>query len=292
MHLSRIKWYVSATGLYAIPSSQRLTSYPGRFLPDVVLCMKGACDNSLDVNALLTPLSLACDLAGTPISQSALQNAQQAASSLIISTTVTITQTGTNIDPTPVGPTTASGTQGIKTVTTTAPTASTTTAYTGLIPVTIVGTDSAGSTYTSITTEPGAISTFTTTNSAGSTATVVSTYTQAGSGAAGGAGVVVQTIISTNSAGSTYTTTQTSSASTSSGSGSGSGTGSNSISNTTTATTSIAAQKTTGSFATSQTSSSINPAITNSAPLSAASMEHPGRWLGLSVLLVVVGLWL
>lgn len=230
--------------------------------------MHGACDNTLDVNALLTPLSLACLLAGTPISQSAIQNAQIQASSLALMTTVTVTQTGTNVAPSPVGPHTASG-ETMTTVTVTessGPTATQilpgSTDYTSQVPVIIIGTNSAGSAYTSTATVPGAVSTITTTNSAGSTATLVSTYTQ-GSGIGAGS----QSSASSNSG---------------------------QISSITTATTRVAAQSTTGTFVTSATSTGANSESTNSSPFGvqgSADHKRASSLLGL-LALGVVAIWL
>jgi hypothetical protein len=244
-----------------------LISHVGRFLPDLVICIHGACDQSLNVSQLLDPLSTLCSLLGTPVSQSALENAELQASSLAAQTTVTqtVTYTAGNVAPTPVGPATASTTTGgqpltVVTIVATSEAASTatqtlpsTTVYTGLIPVVIIGTDSAGSVYTSTTTEPGA------------------------------GGVIVQTVTTTNSAGSTYTTTSSSSS------------GSGSVSSTTTATTSVAAQSTVGSFATSKTSTAPNTDSTNSSPFgyqSAAGQDRVESFLGMAIFFVVVGFWL
>jgi hypothetical protein len=279
----------------------------GNFLPDLVICIHGACDPSLNVSQLLDPLASVCSLLGTPVSETALKNAEQQASSLASQVTVTetVTYTSGNVAVSPVGPATASTTTGgqpltVVTLTTTSEGASSATQtvpsnaiFTSLIPVVIVGTNSAGSTYTTTTTEPGAISTITTINSDGCTETVVSTYTQPG--IAGAGGVIVQTITTTNSAGSTYTTTQTSSQSSSSSSPSSSSSSSTSVSSTTTATTSIAAQSTTGSFATSATSVAPNPDETNSSPFgsqSAADQHRVGSLLGIAILFIVVGVWL
>ena len=61
----------------------------GNFLPNVITCIKGNCDNSLNTNDLVGPLQLACNLAGVPISSSAIANAEN-----IISATSSISQTG------------------------------------------------------------------------------------------------------------------------------------------------------------------------------------------------------
>lgn len=277
-----------------------LINHIGNFLPDLVICIHGACDPSLNVNQLLTPLASVCSILGTPVSETALENAELQASSLAaqITVTQTVTYTAGNVASTPIGPATASWTTWgqpltVVTITTTSDAASTatqtvpsTTVYTSLIPVIIVGTDNAGSTYTTTTTEPGAISTIITTDSVGSTKTVVSTYTQAGSAGAGG--VIVQTITTTNSAGSTYTTTETSSQSSLFSSSTGS------ASSATTPTT-IAAQSTTGSFATSKTSTAPNTDSTNSSPFgyqSVAGQDRVENLLGVAILFVVIGFWL
>lgn len=48
----------------------------GNFLTDIVTCVKGNCDYQLDSNLFITPLQLACSLAGTPISSAAIRNAE------------------------------------------------------------------------------------------------------------------------------------------------------------------------------------------------------------------------
>src|SRR5947209_5620350 len=122
--------------------------------------MHGACDPNLDVSALLSPLSLLCSFLGTPISQSALANAEGIASSVAAQTTVTVTHVETatrnNVAPTPVGPHTSgpAGTESVMTVTQTAPTPSTATqvgsaTFPGSGPIITGGTSSRGSAYTS-----------------------------------------------------------------------------------------------------------------------------------------------
>ncbi|TVY85130.1 hypothetical protein LSUE1_G000423 [Lachnellula suecica] len=66
----------------------------GNFLPDLITCMHGNCDNDLDNNLLLTPLQLVCQIAGTPIPDSALRNAENQASSLAGQVTTTVTLGG------------------------------------------------------------------------------------------------------------------------------------------------------------------------------------------------------
>ncbi|MCJ1364626.1 hypothetical protein MMC16_003739 [Acarospora aff. strigata] len=90
-----------------IPCICRLSN--GNFLPDIVTCVKGNCDNQLDSNLLLTPLQLACNLAGTPISSAAIRNAQNAPSAgeysiqtdtVVVPRTSTTTAYGTSQDTT------------------------------------------------------------------------------------------------------------------------------------------------------------------------------------------------
>lgn len=66
----------------------------GNFLPDLVTCMHGNCDNELDNNLLLMPLQFACDLAGAPIPDSAIQNAEDVGNSLATQVTRTVTVGG------------------------------------------------------------------------------------------------------------------------------------------------------------------------------------------------------
>ena len=70
----------------------------GNFLTDVVTCVKGNCDNQLDSNLFITPLQLACNLAGAPISTAAIRNAENAVTSggyNAQTTTVVVGQTAT-----------------------------------------------------------------------------------------------------------------------------------------------------------------------------------------------------
>jgi len=299
----------------------------GNFLPDMVACIYGACDDTLDTNTLLTPLQAACDLAGTPISQTALQNAENLGSSLAVQSTTTVTPSATSGSAAPsettLTETTTTGGSTIviaypatiggntiylygtpSTVTQTMP-GSTTTAsaagFTGVIPVIIVSTNGAGSVYTSTTTEPGAVSTLTTTDSAGSTATVTSTYTQMAGGSGSGT-PSMQTVTTTNSAGSTYTTTESGTAvgaggaSPSPSSSQSSGPSSmSSASSTTTATTSVEAQATTASTTTmtsSKTQGAAPSVNTNGSPFGMQSDAWSGKeassWAGLGVFLVAV----
>jgi hypothetical protein len=69
----------------------------GNFLPDLITCMHGNCDNGLDNDLLLTPLQLVCEIAGTPIPDSAIQNAENAGSSLATQVTKTVTMGGPSV---------------------------------------------------------------------------------------------------------------------------------------------------------------------------------------------------
>jgi hypothetical protein len=63
----------------------------GNFLPDLITCMHGNCDSKLDNNLLLTPLQFACQIAGVPIPNSAIQNAEDVESGLATQVTKTVT---------------------------------------------------------------------------------------------------------------------------------------------------------------------------------------------------------
>jgi hypothetical protein len=216
--------------------------------------MHGACDPSLDVDALLTPLSLICDSLGTPVSPSALANAESIASSVASQTTVTMTVVDTatvnSVTPTPVGPYTASD-SGVVVVTVTqiTPPASTATdlvsaSNTGSAPGVIVGTNSGGWVYTS---------------------TVVSTYIQSDSSGTGS---------------STQSTAGTAA-------GLSSGSSTSGVSSSTT--------RSTSSSSTSESQASSSSSSENSSPFSmqnVAGKDCAGSMLGLSVLLMFVGLWL
>jgi len=103
-----------------------------------VTCVKGNCDNQLDSSLLITPLQLACNLAGTSISSAAIRNAENALSSsdggnTAQRTTVVVAQTITT--------TADGGLQGVVTETVTAvPSTRATT-------ITEATTDSQGNTY-------------------------------------------------------------------------------------------------------------------------------------------------
>jgi len=259
----------------------------GNFLPDLITCMHGQCDNDLDNNLLLTPLQLVCELAGAPIPASALRNAENQASSLAAQVTMTVTEGGSSSTGAAVlTATTDTGSVTITTVTTsqagsiitlaypvtiwstatlsgspsTVTSVSTTSnGFTGVIPVVFTSTDSSGSMYTSTTSVLGAVSTYTTT-ARGSTTTQISTFT----------------------------TTQRPLSSSSSPSGTASG---DSVSSSTTITTTIAADKTTSSGTQTQSKTSApNPDETNSAPFkdtNAVGRVEVDNRLGLSVLLAV-----
>lgn len=253
----------------------------GNFLPDLITCMHGQCDNDLDNNLLLTPLQWACDIAGAPIPESALRNAENQASSLAEQVTTTVTMGGssatggaeatTTINAGSVTTVTVTTTQAgsiialafpvteWSTTTVSGPPSTVTSVstdsdgFTWFIPIVITSMDSAGSTYTTMTSQPGAISIYTTTDSKGST----------------------------------FTTTQSPSSTASS---SGSAASDTSVSSSTTVTTSIAADKTSSSGSHSKTSTAPTQDQTNSSPFkdtNAAGKTPVGNWLGLSVLWAV-----
>ncbi|KAH6678356.1 hypothetical protein B0J14DRAFT_582514 [Halenospora varia] len=68
------------------------------FLPNLVTCMRWQCSDSVfsDVSLLLTPLQIACKLAGAPIPSAAIRNAQSIASSLDNQVTTTVTMGGSS----------------------------------------------------------------------------------------------------------------------------------------------------------------------------------------------------
>jgi CFEM domain len=61
------------------------------FLPNLLICMNGNCDENLDNDLLLTPLQIVCRIAGAPIPESAIQNAENQASSVDAQKTTTVT---------------------------------------------------------------------------------------------------------------------------------------------------------------------------------------------------------
>ncbi|KAL2067300.1 hypothetical protein VTL71DRAFT_1724 [Oculimacula yallundae] len=273
----------------------------GNFLPGVVTCMHSNCEGNLDTKVLITPLQLACLIAGSPIPASAIQSAENAASSLATQVPTTVTQGGSSanggagatttvyapvptvstvtatttrsgstyyeIYPVTIGSTTTA-TGPASTLTSLSTSSPTNSAFTGVIPVVIVATDSEGSTYTSTTTQPGAISSYTTTDSRGSTVTQESTF-----------------IESTTASGSDTATSSTPSSSSTESSQSMS-----------TSSTTVAAATTSSTGApSSQTSPSVNPDSTNSAPFkntNGARALATENWLGLVVLLAVLCIWL
>lgn len=275
----------------------------GNFLPDIITCIHGNCDNNLDNSLLLTPLQFVCELAGTPIPDSAIRNAENQASSLAtqvatqVTTTVTMggssasggAEATTTVEDVWVSTVTVTTTQKGLTLTleypvtvektttvsgspsTVTATASPSNGFTGAIPVIIVSTDSQGSTYTSTTAQPGVVSTYTTTDSRESTITQKSTITE------------------------TSTASGESQSSSSSTSGSSD---TSSDSSTTLVTTTVAAGQTSASStapATSRTSSGRNPSESNSTPFtdtnSTGNRASVGNWLGFGVLVVVACLW-
>lgn len=151
----------------------------GNFLPDLITCMHGNCDNDLDNNLLLTPLQLACQVAGVPIPASALRNAENEASSLASQITTTVTLGGSSATGGSEATTTVSSgyTQSTVTITTTesgktiyeiypvtmdstatvsGPTSTITASHTvSLSQVLITTTNSVGSTYTFALSHPG-----------------------------------------------------------------------------------------------------------------------------------------
>ncbi|KAI9741582.1 MAG: hypothetical protein M1818_004388 [Claussenomyces sp. TS43310] len=287
----------------------------GNFLPDLIICMHSECDDAMDTNLLLIPLQYACIQAGAPIATAAILNAEQEASSLAAQpATVTVTESARGSRPTSAIPqlttltststTTAVDVSGSTiivvypetfTQSVTVTTASTTSApgksVTRAIPLIIVGTDGAGSIYTSTTLEPDSV-TVTATDSTGSPQTVTSTITDAAT-----------------SLTSTQTRTMTNSATSSRNSGSagvaGSGTSrtgggeSTDASGTTTLTATVAAQSTMGSTSSSVPGVSKTKQVPNSdetdSPFgmqSAAGRRTPTSRLGLGVFLVVLVMWI
>jgi len=95
----------------------------GNFLPDLITCMHGNCDNALDNDLLLTPFQLVCEIAGAPIPESAIENAENVGSSLATQVTKTVTMDGSSASGGGIGATTtldvASSSVSTVTVTTT-----------------------------------------------------------------------------------------------------------------------------------------------------------------------------
>ncbi|KAF8867213.1 hypothetical protein BDZ45DRAFT_682732 [Acephala macrosclerotiorum] len=206
----------------------------GNFLPDLIICTHGGCDNDLDNNLLLTSLQLACVIAGTPIPDSAIRNAENEASSLATQVMTTVTMSGSSA----TGGAGATITVDLGSTVTVTTTQSGTTIY-EIYPITVGSTTTiTGPTSTrtiSKTYDPGTYATYTTTNSRGQTVTLR------------------PSLISANS----LTSQGSSSSSTASGNSD------------TTTTTSVAAQETSSSESSSKTSKTTkapNPDATDSAP--------------------------
>jgi hypothetical protein len=279
----------SGSGLCSITDVKCLCrASNGNFLPDVITCMHGNCDNDLDTNLLLTPLQLACDIAGTPISSSAIANAENEASSLASQVTTTVTKTASESGSVMTATTTQDSevSQSVVTLTTTASGAtiaivypvtidSTTTIY-GSASTTLTQQASytqsswgdyttSTSSYTSTDTVPSVLSTYTQADSDGQTKTVTSTYTSV----------------------RTSTTITSSTETSATGSSSGAGTeSSDSVSSTTTQTTSVDAESTTAvtlseSSKSSKTAGATQGQVTNSDLLSTASRVRGDSIMGL-----------
>jgi len=232
----------------------------GNFLPDLVTCMHGECDNSLDNDLLLTPLQLICEVAGIPIPESAIRNAENQASSLGAQVTTTVTLGGSSATGGSEATTTVSVASSVSTKTV-SKTESGSTIYL-IYPITVGSTTTVSGnpvTVTSISIEVS-IRTYTTTNSRGSTVTKTSTYTKSTGGSLWGAA-------------------------------------SSSVSSIKTFTTSVQAVETSSSLSSvASKTSTKNPANTNSSPFTTTNgnsgcRKDVGNWLGLSVLLVVCCLW-
>jgi hypothetical protein len=151
-----------------------------------------------------------------------------------------------------------------------------TASFTQLIPVIITGTNSDGLVYTSTASEPGAISTYTTTDSAGSAVTTTTTYTQQASSSSQGSSSSAQ--------------------STSSGvAGGGGGSSSRSRTSNQLTTSTIFIPEKTNSPASTKTSTAPSEGSTNSSPYldtnNSGTRESAGSWLRLSVLFAAVYVW-
>lgn len=68
----------------------------GNFLPHLLLCAEKTCYNDFDNDVLLAPLQIVCEFAGAPIPESAIQNAENQASSLEAQKTTTVTVGGSS----------------------------------------------------------------------------------------------------------------------------------------------------------------------------------------------------
>jgi hypothetical protein len=302
----------------------------GNFLPDVISCMHRGCNNNLDSNLFLTPLSIMCEFDGTPIPASALSSAENAASSLATQATITATVTvgGDEIPLSTItipGPWTTAVIFGsvvswggpvvstvygsyVSTVTVTT-TISGSTVYqiypitagqkttvlgqTSIITSTVTGTTSKvsnGAVPIVVTTTNSAGSTYTTTNSRGSTVTQESTYTQ----------------ITTSSEGSISSRQSPSSGAGLTATRSSAAGGASSAMSHSSSHSSAHRQSTSTIFLTARTSvsSSIRASTgitggssrsTDSAPFTntnAGSNKRASSWLGLSLLLGMLGAWM
>lgn len=236
----------------------------GNFLPDLITCMHGNCDNSLDNDLLLTPLQLACEFAGAPIPDSAIQNAEDVGSSLATQSEVTMTVTMAG----------SSATGGGSGVTTTVEVASP-----SITTVTVTTTERDGSII--VVAYPATEWTTTTISGAGSTVTSVS------KGAA-----VVSTYTTTNSEG--HTTTQKTTV-TETTTPSSAAISSSSDSTTIVTTTAAAAETSSSGTSTSKTKDAPSPDETNSSPFkdepSLAVKQQVDNWLGLGIFLTLSMLW-
>jgi len=230
----------------------------GNFLPDLITCMHGNCDNNLDNNLLLTPLQFACEIAGTPIPDSAIQNAENGGDNSQATKTVTVggsPATGGGSDPTitmDVKPSSVSTvivtrTQGGSIVVIAYP-------VTEWRTTTVSGS---GSTITSMSKGSAGVRTYTITDSKGQTTIQTSTLTEI---------MTSSSPISTTGSDSTMIVA-----------------------------TSLAAAKTSSSqISSSKTTTAPSEDETNSSPFkdtNSAVRQTVGNWLGLSILLIMGTLW-
>jgi len=255
----------------------------GNFLPNLITCMHGDCDNSLDNNLLLTPLQYACEIVGTPIPDSAIQNAENVGSSLATQATATrtvvVTVSGGSAVTSGASASGASasgnggGGKGGSEVTTTIQVP----ASPSITTVTTIATERDGSVI--VVAYP--VTEWLTTTLSGSGSTVASVSNGA---------TIVSTYTTTDSKGHTttqkITVTETTTPSSAAASSSSDGT--------TIVTTTAAAAKTSSS-STSKTKGAINPIETNSSPFqdepSSAATANVDDWLGLIIFLVLGILW-
>ncbi len=217
-------------------------------------CVKSNCDYQLDSNLFITPLQIACSLAGTPISSAAIRNAEFVETS------------GGYAAQTTVPTTMAEASQAVSTKTiTAAPTIRTTTSIS-------TTTDSQGSTFyilVPITVHQGS-----TVSGSQSTATVTSSVT-------------TTTVLAGSAGGSTSTTSQSSS-------GSAASTLSTSTGTTTVTLSSSTAMTTTTTTSATVAAANSPAASTNGSPFgmqSAGTRKEGGSWLGLTVGLIAGVVW-